>query len=190
MAKHRRRIFLINKKFQLRFALYVCAWLVAASFVYPVLLNNVANFFISIVAAKVPNADIAGLNSIRDQLFLLLIGSESALLALTFLVTLFIGHRIAGPIYKLGLYLDRVRQGDLTTPLHFRKFDHFKEVSDQYNEMLKNLRERVSEASTHIQRAMEHVDGDGRAALQAALKALPKTEAQVSKPVAEPVTET
>jgi hypothetical protein len=41
MAAYKRSIILINKDFQFRFSFYVCSWLIALSFVYPLIIANV-----------------------------------------------------------------------------------------------------------------------------------------------------
>ncbi|MBI1978421.1 MAG: methyl-accepting chemotaxis protein [Candidatus Omnitrophica bacterium] len=47
--------------------------------------------------------------------------------------SIFLTHKIAGPVFKLKQYLHRVEQGDLTTRIQFRKFDEIHKLADDFN---------------------------------------------------------
>ncbi len=58
----------------------------------------------------------------------------------SFIVTLIYGliisNRIAGPLYRLKMYLRDWASGDRSRPLTFRERDHFKELADVVNDCL------------------------------------------------------
>ncbi len=61
---------------------------------------------------------------------------------LIFLLLLFIGwgsvfvtHKVAGPLFKLKQYLNHVRSGDLTARIKFRKFDEMQDLAPHFNAM-------------------------------------------------------
>ena len=65
-----------------------------------------------------------------------------ALLIVAAVVALFSTHRLAGPWIALRRALDRVREGDLDTPLRIRTVDpYLREVERSFNEMRESLRQ-------------------------------------------------
>jgi hypothetical protein len=70
----------------------------------------------------------------RDNLLLWLIILQVAMTGLMFIACLFITHRIAGPLYKLKLYLSRIRGGESVGDLTFRKNDYFHDIAKEVTE--------------------------------------------------------
>jgi methyl-accepting chemotaxis protein len=81
-------------------------------------------------------------------------------LAITFGLSLFFSHYIAGPIYRFEKTLESMRdQGDLTIYVRLRKRDEFKETADLFNQALVGLRNRVKKeregVSAQVQKLAE-----------------------------------
>ncbi len=145
---HRRSIYLINWKFQLRFSFFVCSWLFALSVVYPIIIYNLFSYFIR-YAARDPNGPpLLALHQIQDKVFWILILFQVIFLVVTFLISVFVSHRIAGPLYKLRKFFEKAKSGDFSEELHFRKNDHFQELAADYNSMARELKTRLSKTST------------------------------------------
>jgi methyl-accepting chemotaxis protein len=53
--------------------------------------------------------------------------------------TIYLTHKVAGPIFKLKQYCHALASGDLTVRLRFRKFDEAQDVAPHFNEMAANL---------------------------------------------------
>jgi methyl-accepting chemotaxis protein len=51
-------------------------------------------------------------------------------------------HRSAGPVHRVRAHIRRATEGDLNCDVSLRKKDHFKELADEFNEMLRTWRER------------------------------------------------
>lgn len=58
--------------------------------------------------------------------------------------TIFISHKIAGPLYRFEDILHRITQGELDTRCHLRKFDEAKSVAHAFNMALEFLDTRIS----------------------------------------------
>src|SRR5690242_13084344 len=101
---YRRSIFLINRRFQLRFAFYVCSWLVALSFVYPFIIANLFDYFIRYMALDPMGPAMSAVLRTRHDLLSLLVIMQVIFLSLGFLISIFMAHRIAGPLYKLSKF--------------------------------------------------------------------------------------
>jgi methyl-accepting chemotaxis protein len=176
---YRRSIFLINRRFQFRFAFYVCSWLIALSFVYPLIIFQLFDFFLRYMAAD-PNApDVTTIVQTRESLLYLLIAMQFILLSVTFLISIFMSHRIAGPLFKLKKYFSEAAQGRLGDRLFFRKSDHFHDIADSFNTMTAGLRdvlsknaEEISAATAKIEKAVAKADPASRAELESAAASL------------------
>src|SRR5690242_20117115 len=102
---YRRGIFLINKRFQLRFALYVCSWLAVLSLAYPLIISNIVEYFIHYLAQDPMGPGLAVLEKTKTEAGMLLWIMEFIFLSLAFIISIFMSHRIAGPLYKLHRFL-------------------------------------------------------------------------------------
>ncbi|MGK5083977.1 methyl-accepting chemotaxis protein [Bdellovibrionota bacterium FG-1] len=169
MPPYRRSIFLINKKFQLRFSLYVCSWLLALSFVYPLIVYSLFDFFVRYASADPNGPPIQTLLDTRHQIMILLAFLQVTFLIVTFLISIFMSHRIAGPIYKLSKFFEQAKTGNLKDELFFREKDHFQEIAQQYNEMIATIRTRNENAVVEIERALPGVAPDVRPHLEKAI---------------------
>lgn len=178
----RRSIFLINKRFQLKFALYVCSWLFALSLVYPLIIQSLFDYFIRYLSADPNGPELTALQGVRQEMLILLVIMQVVFLIVTFLISIFLSHRIAGPIYKLGLFFQSARSGGaeaLAKKLSFRKNDHFQEIAAQYNEVMGSIaarEQRCVEAARRaqdlIERAASQTSGDAKANLDEAARSL------------------
>ena len=76
------------------------------------------------------------------------------LLAVTFLISIFLSHRIAGPVYRMRKVFEAARSGPLPQSVKFRKDDHFNELAQEYNLLAIHVKEilgkaeKVAEAGT------------------------------------------
>lgn len=172
MSSARRHVFLINRRFQFRMAFYVCSWVVALCFIYPWIIYNLFDYFIRYAEMDPMGPNLVGLYQTRKEVLLLLLISQGTFLGLTFIISLFLGHRIAGPLYKLRLTFAKARDGDLGGELHFRKFDHFKEVAEDYNTMISAIRSRIDKASAQVEKSMQNEQLRNHPDLKGALELL------------------
>jgi sensor histidine kinase YesM len=177
-STYKRSVLLINRRFQLRFSFYVCSWLFGLSIMYPMLIYNLYDFFFRYLAVDPNGPELAVLESTRNQMMILLVLLQVFFLGITFFISLFISHRIAGPLYKLKQYMKRAGEGKMEA-LHFRERDYFKELEEGFNEMIVSLKAQRSDPSTaamvHLQKALDKLpasDTEVRQELQSALKTL------------------
>lgn len=137
---YKRSTFLINKRFQLRFAFFVCSWIFALSMVYPLIIYNIFEYFFHMLSAPVAQPiSPEKVKQVESQVLMILGLLQLLFLVVTFLLSIFISHRIAGPLYKLRKAIEDVRKGNLDQRITFRKSDHFTELQDSFNEMVQSL---------------------------------------------------
>jgi sensor histidine kinase YesM len=172
MAQYRRSIFIINKAFQFRFALYVCSWLIALSFVYPLIVNSLFDYFVRYATLDPNGPPVQALLDTRQSVLTLLLVLQGLFLFVTFLISLFMSHRIAGPLYKLSKFFEIARDGNLKEELYFRDKDHFQDIAMQYNEMIRAVRLRQEAASSELETVLPLLSAEARPAVEKALASL------------------
>lgn len=80
-----------------------------------------------------------------------LMGKLFLLLALVAAGTIFISHKIAGPLYRFENVLYQITQGELTVRCHLRKFDEAKSTAHAFNLALESLDTRISRLKKIVQ---------------------------------------
>ncbi len=65
--------------------------------------------------------------------------------------SIFVSHRIVGPLYRFRRIFRTVAQGDLTVRANLRKHDYLGKESDVLNEMIGNLQSRVKGMKEHYE---------------------------------------
>jgi len=60
-------------------------------------------------------------------------------------IGLILSHRIAGPIYRIGRYIDSLMEGDYSNDLVLRKRDEFKILALKMTQLCRNMRARDQE---------------------------------------------
>lgn len=160
-SSNRRRITIIDKKFQIRFAIYMCLWVVALCFIYPFIVKSLFDYFFRLTAHDPLGPDLESLFRVRREVLTLLILTETAFLTMTFMMVIFVSHRIAGPLFKLRRALTDFGGGELRNPLKFRNKDYFHNLADDFNRMVAQVRERSRHDAEMVAVALSRV-GEAR----------------------------
>ena len=50
-----------------------------------------------------------------------------------------LSHRVAGPLHKLKMSIDNIKNGETDTRVFFRKNDHFQDFAASFNDMMDEL---------------------------------------------------
>ncbi len=58
------------------------------------------------------------------------------------IIVVFISHRIAGPLYRLKQYMEKIENGDYSVTLKFRRNDAIHDVADSFNRMVEGIRHK------------------------------------------------
>ena len=143
--KSKRKIYLINPKFQLRFILFsVSVSLLGMS----VFFASIKYFFWSF---KQMGEEFGISKShiffrfIDDQNYkmnLLFLTSAILVLAISSIGALFLSHRVAGPIHRMTSHLKATSENELIADVKFRKNDEFIELQDAFNEFAKKIKSK------------------------------------------------
>jgi len=143
MKKWRRRQYLIHKKFQFRM-IGTLVILVLSATIVTTLINYF--FFVSSVVdytaeyRRAPTGNELFAASFRPLLVILPI-----VFVVLAIMVLLVSHHIAGPLYRLKMYMKKVEDGDYSVRLKFRKSDAIHDVADSFNKMMDSIRKNQGE---------------------------------------------
>ena len=137
----KRRTFLVNRNFQFRFSLYVCSWLIALNLSYLLIIWTLFDFIMNYLALDPMGPMIKDLEQRRLELVQLLIFMQVTFTAFSFIISIYMSHRIAGPLEKLRKCLQEVAEtGKFGQLISFRKSDFFRELADDFNRMIERVK--------------------------------------------------
>lgn len=77
-----------------------------------------------------------------------LIGKLFLLFALIAWGSIFLSHKIAGPLYRFQRIFEGMARGDLSARCHLRKFDEAKSVAESFNQALESLDSSLTRCQT------------------------------------------
>ncbi len=138
----KRTRYLVKTGFQLKYVglillfMFVVAWLVGVTIYYTgwfLMGEKLANVY--------PQGRlVAIMATINTRLAVRLL----LITPLVILVSIFLSHKIAGPIYRIEKFLKSIANGDLSAKLRLRKNDELQDLADAINEMTNDLENRVN----------------------------------------------
>ena len=177
MVSIRRKIYLIDAGFQLKFSFYVCVLILISSLIYPVTIYELINRLIHDIATT-PSLK-ADLKEQKDALISVLIMWQIGYTALVFVICIFFSHKIAGPLYKVKKYLSKIKEGNKPERLIFRRGDYFSDLAENFNEAFEKISEGHSkhyktlrEINNYLVSLSEHASDDDKKMLKEAANKL------------------
>jgi hypothetical protein len=160
-AAYKRRVYLINKDFQVKFIVFT---MVIAVIIICAFYGMVHYFFRASVNLGVEAGFPPGhvyfrfvQDSRSDMNVFFLITAVVVFILITVAGTIF-SHKIAGPIYRLTNYLLSVSAEKLIEPVKFRTNDFFLEVAEAYNRRVEFLRNMATNTPSKLIDALKHKD--------------------------------
>ena len=180
MAVYKRSIFIVNPAFQYKFSFIVCSLVFISSLVYP---WTIYDLFDTLIAMQPKNK--INIEENRNYLFSILALAQLAFLGVIFILSIFISHKIAGPMFKLKRYLQEIRNGAPLTTIYFRDGDSFQDIADEVSETMEYLAngrkddfEYLSEVASYINNLSLVVPEDKKPVLQEILSNLAKIQSR------------
>jgi nitrogen fixation/metabolism regulation signal transduction histidine kinase len=138
--KLQRRRYVTHKKFQFRM-LVALLLLVLLATLATTLVNHY--FFLSSIVnytveyESVPSGRDLWVASLQPLIIIL-----PVVFVILAAIVIFISHKIAGPLYRLKQYMEKVENGDLSVQLKFRQGDAIHDIAESFNRMVEGIRTR------------------------------------------------
>tara|TARA_B100000925_G_scaffold273240_1_gene237809 strand:+ start:4432 stop:4989 length:558 start_codon:yes stop_codon:yes gene_type:complete len=133
---YKRRIYLINPKFQIKFALLVTAFLIGVSLIYPYTIYQIIESVAPALGDKAKE-----FSQRKSDIFLTLGIWQVCYSLIIFSACIFFSHKIAGPIYKLNTFLKKIPELGVLQTMYFRDGDYFRELEESYNAAIKSIQD-------------------------------------------------
>ena len=148
---HQRRIVYIQKEFQRKFILKfclvaLCAMVVASLLLYALSKNTMTATYRYHHLALQRTGEAILPSLLVTNLIVLVV-----FLAATIMMTLYVSHKIGGPLYHLKKSLEAIGNGDLITLVRLREHDQLMDFAATINQMTGNLKERVSQIEREVE---------------------------------------
>lgn len=153
MAFYKRSTFLIDPKFQLRFSIVVSSMFVIGSLIYAFVVYD----FIGDLGNHYALTKL-GVTEAAQSFLIFLIPFQFLLTALVVLTSIFLTHKVAGPLYKLKNHLSHIREGDPITALEFRTGDNFQDVAEEVTSFLDWVVANQEADFKYVQEVASYVD--------------------------------
>lgn len=133
MNPNRRKIIIIDPNFQLKFSFIMVSLIFLSGLLYPI------TFYEALSSFK-------GMSGAKDQLLKLLLSIQGIFLVLCFIITIFVSHKIAGPIYRTKILLKEMIARKRYFTISFRTSDYFQEFTTIFNEFIETQKKYDQEA--------------------------------------------
>lgn len=157
MKNYKRHIYLINKPFQLKYVVMVIL-LIGVYSLFTGYAISVALTSAQKVVENIPNVGPDDLNMIQKQnknmyttmVFLLVL--NVIVVGMLWILAM---HRIAGPMYRLRKNIDLLKTGTIPPPIRLRKGDEFRDLINDFNDMVEQLHSDIREYFECMSKVME-----------------------------------
>tara|TARA_B110000908_G_C10027716_1_gene345924 strand:+ start:175 stop:717 length:543 start_codon:yes stop_codon:yes gene_type:complete len=138
MALYKRKTYLINKSFQLKFSLFLVIVVIFSSIVYPMTIYELYSSVAMSLSTQFPHASQEFMEK-RGAILQMLIVWQVTFAVLVFVIGIFLSHKIAGPVYKIQKFIRGIKDTNHHDKLILRNGDHFGEVAKDYNKTITYL---------------------------------------------------
>ncbi len=174
-SRVRRRTFLIDSKFQLKYTLIIVlvGVLVSALLGYFIFKLNLENRELLGIEAEM----MAHVEQIDSKSMYYLFGFVGVMAMFLFFWGIFITHRVAGPIYIITRYLGEIRDGKTPDVRPLRKGDELQPFFDVFSGMLDSIKQRNEQEAKLLMKLASEVKDKGGDPLADAAKALAELSA-------------
>lgn len=140
MNKHRRRTYLIKTGLQLRYMGIIISTMLLVAFgvgwtIYHTSWSRIAN---------TQDLTIDKLAEIFDNVNGILTRWIVVFVFVIAILSIFVSHKIAGPVYRLEETTRIIASGDLTCQIHLRHGDELQDLQEAFNQMSDALRKMVA----------------------------------------------
>ncbi len=140
-TKYRRRTYFIEREFQARFILKFCILVVLGT-----LLTGLVLYLLSSRSTTVIFQNLrAEVKTTADFILPILIQTIIVVTIIvgtaSIILTLFISHKIGGPLYRFKKEMQEIEAGNLNSDFRIRKTDQLRDIASGLNTMIESLRQ-------------------------------------------------
>ncbi|MCD6413145.1 MAG: HAMP domain-containing protein [Elusimicrobia bacterium] len=156
MASYRRRHYLINKKYQIRYTIYILASMIAVAVLISAVTFSVIYPMLSAKLSKAVTEAIS--KDISRGLLITYWTGVAVLIAVAAVFGILFSHRIVGPINRMTALVNEIKQGNLSKKIILREKDEFYPLANAINDLLDELDETVAVSRQKIGEFAENLE--------------------------------
>jgi len=158
VATYKRRNYFIDRSFQTKFILKFCLLVFIGGLLTIAGLYLLASrsTTVSVVNSRVvvrTTADFILPILIQTVIVVTLIVS-----LFTIIVTLFVSHKIAGPLYRFKKAMKDLEEGDFSSDFRIRHLDQLQGLAGDFNNTIKRIRQELSQIKSNFISLKEKLD--------------------------------
>lgn len=157
--QNRRKLYLINPSFQIKFSLMITIILFISSLVYPIAIYDITSLALDRIGEKASIANEIIEN--RRNLLIILTLWQIGFLAIIFIISIFFSHKIAGPIFKLRSFFKTIQRGKGRGILKFRKGDYFQEIAVEINKTFDIIQQNYADDFYYLEEVSKYINNLG-----------------------------
>lgn len=105
------------------------------------------------------------------------------MLAGIIVITLLYSHRVVGPVYRLGLFMSKVREGEINSQVFLRQTDVIHPLAHEVNIMMEEYSQTLQSINQELQQLEKHFDTlqAGQEASEETLKEIGERAGEISR---------
>lgn len=145
---HKRSTYIINKNFQYKFTGMAIFFVALIAAVYPLIFHQTFSSLIGNLQSQ--NLDVKNIADLKSKILNIHLVLHLIFTILIGIYFIIVSHRIAGPLYKLNMYLQNLKETGSIEKIKFRSNDYFKEIEVSYNEAMDKLIEEKNKDFTYL----------------------------------------
>ncbi|MGA1865753.1 MAG: hypothetical protein ACMUHX_11915 [bacterium] len=143
--RYRRKTYFIQKVFQAKFILAFLLLVVIGSIVSGIILYTKANTYLGYEYGRA-HIKLEKTGEILQPALFISYGIGVVLIGFaTIILTIFISHKIAGPLYRFERSAEEIGKGNLTLVTQLRESDQAKDLASAFSRMTSDLRKKLLE---------------------------------------------
>jgi hypothetical protein len=171
--KWARRTFVVDRTFQFKYTALLVVSGVAVSVLFGVMMFVMQRDAQRLLMAAVsPEPEmVAELQAGERTLVWSICATTTLLGTLLAFLGILITHRLAGPLYVMGMYIQQIREGRYPQVRPLRKSDEFRPLFERFQGAVEALRQRETEDAEKIEQILRSL-GERESASLEILKAL------------------
>jgi methyl-accepting chemotaxis protein len=145
MNFHKRRNYFVEKIFQTKYMLMTVALLLVYSFIFIAIIFTPYVLTLNFDTTLMERTDAAKAILLLHGRIWPWVGGVVIFFAI---VSIFISHNVAGPLFRMKRSIAQVADGDLSIVIRLRKWDDLHDFAEQINKLLDELRAFVTTLKT------------------------------------------
>jgi hypothetical protein len=168
-----RRTYVVDRPFQLKYTLLLVLTGVLVSLLFGTMMFLVHQEAQQVLAATAAANDTLKLTLEQsDRTLIWLIAGATLLMGAALgLMGILITHRVAGPLYVMGLYMNQLTQGRYPPVRALRKNDELKVFFERFQKVLEQMRQKELDEAEKLDQVIQELGPGGTGGVEA-LKAL------------------